>query len=109
MKKSISIGIPFLLIALQFGMQGCTTRKGSEPQLGRASLKKVIAALTADEKLALIVGVGDGKTPPPGVPVYDPKSGISIEDQITLNPNPIFTQRLMVASGGYPGWGSNPP
>jgi len=102
MKKSISIGIPFLLIALQFGMQGCTTRKGSEPQLGRASLKKVIAALTTDEKLALIVGVGNGKTPPPGVPVYDPKSGISIEDQITLNSNPIFTPTVDGCLWGIP-------
>ena len=89
-----------ILILLQLVMAGCSKSNVALP--GKASLDKVIAALTTDEKLALIVGIGDGKTPPPGVRVYDPKSGISIEDNNTSNPNPVFTPAVDGCVWGIP-------
>ncbi|MGZ3926709.1 MAG: glycoside hydrolase family 3 C-terminal domain-containing protein [Mucilaginibacter sp.] len=38
------------------------------PQLGKASIKKVIAAMTLEEKAKLLVGAGRGFGPPPAAP-----------------------------------------
>ena len=102
MKIRFSIWFFSLLVVLQLGLQSCNTPKNSMPQLGKDKLKDVIAALTIDEKIALIVGVGDGKNPPPGVPVYDPKSGISIEDNTITNPTPLFTPTVDGCVWGIP-------
>jgi beta-glucosidase len=46
--------IPLLLLLLLFAFQGCNNSK--EPQLGKASLRDVVAAMTFDEKIALVNG-----------------------------------------------------
>lgn len=88
------------LIAVQLVMQACSGNQ--QPQLGKDKLEDVIAALTLNEKIALTVGVGDGKTPPPGVPVYDPKSGISIEDNTSPNSAPLLTPAVDGCVWGIP-------
>ncbi|MDP2337036.1 MAG: glycoside hydrolase family 3 C-terminal domain-containing protein [Bacteroidota bacterium] len=102
MKIQISIRFISLLIVLQLGLQSCVAPKSSNPQLGKDKLEDVIAALTIDEKIALIVGVGDGKTPPPGIPVYDPKSGISIEDNTFPKSASLFTPTVDGCVWGIP-------
>ena len=88
-KSRVQIINLLLFVLTQFLFLSCGTDKA--PQLKDGKLREVISRLTLDEKIALTVGVGDGKTPPPGVPVYDPKSGITIEDNTTLNHNALFT------------------
>ncbi|TSA32010.1 MAG: beta-glucosidase [Porphyromonadaceae bacterium] len=92
MKKIVRL---LLLITIsQLFLQGCSSKKsqlGVFPQLGKDKVEDVIAAMTPEEKIALTVGVGDGKTPPPGVPAYNPKSCISIEDHTSSNSAPLFT------------------
>lgn len=102
MKIKFSIWILVLSGMFQFVTQGCSSGKSNEPQLGKDKLKDVIAAMTTDEKIALTVGVGNGKNPPPGVPVYDPKSGISIEDNTISNPNPLFAPPVDGCLWGIP-------
>ena len=80
--------IPFLIVLLQILFFGCGNHQ--DPASPQGKVDEIISALTLDEKIALTVGIGDGKTPPPGVPVYDPKSGISIEDNTSLNSSPLF-------------------
>lgn len=101
MTKRITSGcIPLLFFAMLLAMQGC--QNNISPQLGKDRLEDVIAALTTEEKIALTVGVGDGKTPPPGMPAYDPKSGISIEDVTTMNHSPLFTPTVDGVLWGIP-------
>ena len=46
----------------------CMAQSGA-PQLGKATIKEVIAAMTLEEKAKLLVGAGRGFTPPPPPPV----------------------------------------
>lgn len=99
-KSKVWVFILFLFIVLIPLLPGCggdnkTQQNGKNPD-------KVIAALTTDEKIALTVGIGDGKTPPPGVPVYDPKSGISIEENTTAGSAPLFTPAVDGCVWGIP-------
>ncbi|MFA5817349.1 MAG: glycoside hydrolase family 3 C-terminal domain-containing protein [Bacteroidales bacterium] len=92
MKKIVRLLL--LLMISQLFLQGCSSKKsqlGVLPQLGKDKVEDVIAAMTIEEKIALTVGVGDGKTPPSGVPAYNPKSGFSIEDNTTSYSAPLFT------------------
>src|SRR5665213_760552 len=43
-------------------------RAQSAPQLGKATIKQVIAAMTLEEKAKLLVGAGRGFGPPPPAP-----------------------------------------
>lgn len=89
MTQSRSRVIILLLFVLsQIFLLSCGTDK--VPQLTAGNYSEVIQALTVDEKISLTVGIGDGQTPPPGVPVYDPKSGVSIDDHTISNNNPLF-------------------
>ena len=89
-----------LFVFAQIILLSCGTGKVS--QLTEGEFGKIISVLTIDEKIALTVGIGDGKTPPPGVSVYDPKSGISIEDNTTSNPNALFTPMVDGCVWGIP-------
>ena len=89
-----------LFVFAQIILLSCGT--GKVPQLTEGDFGKMISVLTIDEKIALTVGIGDGKTPPPGVSVYDPKSGISIEDNTTSNPNALFTPMVDGCVWGIP-------
>jgi len=84
-EKILIVGL--LLLTAQILITSCSS--SSQPQLGKDKVKDVIASFTLEEKIALIVGVGDGKTPPPGVPVFNPYiGGISIDDNgRTLKPD----------------------
>ena len=55
------------LFALCLCVQGYA-RAQSAPQLGKASVKEVIAAMTLEEKAKLLVGAGRGFGPPPPAP-----------------------------------------
>jgi beta-glucosidase len=96
----IQVFILFSFLISQILPVGCGQKR--EPQLSKGRLENVISALTINEKIALTVGIGDGKTPPPGVPVYDPKSGISIEDNTTPNATPLFTPAVDGCVWGIP-------
>ncbi len=99
-KSKIQVFNLLLFVLTQILLLSCGT--GKVPQLTDKELSKLISALTIDEKIALTVGIGDGKTPPPGVTAYDPKSGISIEDNSTSNPNPLFTPTVDGCVWGIP-------
>jgi len=71
-KLNVRLSVVLLLVVLQVLSGSCVRHTHLEHSADK--VHDLIAALTIDEKIALIVGVGDGKTPPPGVPVYDPKS-----------------------------------
>lgn len=53
-------------------LQNCCMAQSADkslPQLGKASMKEVIAAMTLEEKAKLLVGAGRGFAPPPPPPV----------------------------------------
>jgi beta-glucosidase len=64
--KFISVFV-FCLFAQSF------CRAQNAPQLGKATIKQVIAAMTLEEKAKLLVGAGRGFGPPPPPPVTDKK------------------------------------
>lgn len=45
-------------LLLLSGLVACTSKPAGPPQLGQASLKEVLAALTPEEKVKLVVGMG---------------------------------------------------
>ena len=49
------------------------TPSGDAPQLGKATIKEVIAAMTLEEKAKLLVGAGRGFGPPPPAPTTGKK------------------------------------
>ncbi|MDJ0365708.1 glycoside hydrolase family 3 N-terminal domain-containing protein [Hymenobacter sp. H14-R3] len=53
---------------------GCTSPKSGPPQLGQASLKEILAALTPEEKVQLVVGMGfyPAGFPPDALPAGNP-------------------------------------
>ena len=99
-KMNVRLSVVLLLVVLQALLGSCVRHTGLQHPTDK--LHDLIAALTIDEKIALIVGVGDGKTPPPGVPVYDPKSGISIEDNTTAIKSPLFVPAVDGQVWGIP-------
>lgn len=99
-KSRVQITNLLLFVLIQILLLSCGTNK--VPQLNDCKLGDVISTLSIDEKIALTVGVGDGKTPPPGVPVFDPKSGISIEDNTFPNSKALFTPSVDGCVWGIP-------
>lgn len=89
-----------LFVLIQILLLSCGI--GNVSQLSDGKMGEVISLHTIDEKIALTVGIGDGKAPPPGVSVYDPKSGISIEDNTTPNANALFTPAVDGCVWGIP-------
>ena len=89
-----------LFVVLQVLLNGCIRHR--DDQLPQGKVYNQIGDLTIDEKIALTVGVGDGKTPPPGTPAYDPKSGISFEDNTTSKGSGIFTPNVDGQVWGIP-------
>ena len=62
------------LFLLCLGMQSYV-RAQTAPQLGKAPVKDVIAAMTLEEKAKLVVGAGRGFGPPPPAPVAKKDTG----------------------------------
>jgi beta-glucosidase len=58
------------LLAL-FGLAQSYCQAQTAPQLGKASVKEVVAAMTLEEKAKLLVGAGRGFGPPPAPPKKD--------------------------------------
>ena len=97
---NVRLFVPMLLIVLQLLLNGCVRhRTDLHP---KDKVRDQIGLLTIDEKIALTIGIGDGKMPPPGVLVYDPKSGISFEDNTTANKSPLFAPTVDGQVWGIP-------
>ena len=92
------------IVLLSCSLQVIIVSCGSNPGAIKThdKIDEILTALTIDEKIALTIGVGDGKTPPPGAPVYDPKSGVSFEDQINGNKSPLFAPSVDGQVWGIP-------
>lgn len=65
MKPARSCEIAFLLVTAAGASAAEKPAAGALPQLGKASLKAVVAAMTLEEKAALVVGEGGSFGPPP--------------------------------------------
>lgn len=104
MKVNIRIRIlsPLLYGISLMAMNACSDSKNGIAKLTKENVKEVVAAMSVDEKIALTVGMGDGKNPPPGVPVYDPKCGISMDDVVSGVKNPLFTPPVDGCVWGIP-------
>ena len=56
--RTASLRKPALISLLLSGAFPASAQSGSAPQLGKATLKEVVAALTPEEKVLLVVGMG---------------------------------------------------
>jgi beta-glucosidase len=63
MNAGILVATIVLLLATALSAEG--PAKGAPPQLGKASIRSVVAAMTLEEKAAMVVGEGGGFGPPP--------------------------------------------
>jgi len=67
--KNLTVSFKFMLLfAFCFFLQNVCRAQAplqSAPQLGKATIKQVIAAMTLEEKAKLVVGAGHGFGPPP--------------------------------------------
>ncbi|MDP2337037.1 MAG: glycoside hydrolase family 3 C-terminal domain-containing protein [Bacteroidota bacterium] len=80
MKQKISTLIFTLLVVIVLAIQACSTGKSTEPQLGKAKLEDVIAAMTPEEKIGMTVG--DGKfLPATNSKTIEQGTGIIIANQ----------------------------
>jgi len=71
--------VGLLLYANSILFSSCASNR--LPQFGKDKVKDIISALSLEEKIALVVGVGDGKFPPEGVAEFNPYTGgLSIDD-----------------------------
>ena len=66
------------------------TPGGNPPQLGKASIKQVIAAMTLEEKAKLLVGAGRGFGPPPAAPATGKKDSTAKPPTPPPAPGPMI-------------------
>lgn len=72
--RSMKFFTPVLLCFFHFASVAQTPGQAA-PQLGKATIKQVVSAMTLEEKAKLLVGAGRGFGPPPPAQTADKKDG----------------------------------